>query len=381
MKRKAIIGLVLLLIVAGGALGWWFWSWRNKSGALRLPGVVEIQEVRLGSKIGGRVLEVKTAEGKMAEEGEELVVFDMPELKAQIEQQQARVAAAEADAAKMQNGARPQELQSAWAMMLMAYDRWWKAENGFRPEEVRQARDDLKAAEADLKLAQEEFRREEQLAGTTAGKQADYDIARANLNRAQARRQAVEAKLDLYLAGTREEEKAEAAADFMRAYANFDVLAAGNRYEDIEAAEARAADARGKLHELEANLAESIVRAPGKIRIEVLAVRKGDIVSPNQPILRVLKAEDQWIRIYVPETELGKIRVGQDVEVTMDANPGKQYPGKVIQIASISEFTPRNVQSAEERKHQVFGVKVRVEDPDGVFKSGMAAEVIVPLHE
>jgi multidrug resistance efflux pump len=380
MKRKAIIGVVLLLIVAGGALGWWVWSWRNGRDALRLPGVVEIQEVRLGSKIGGRVLELKTAEGKMAEEGDELVVFDVPELKAQVEQQQARVAAAEADAAKMQNGARPQEIQNAWAALLMAWDRWQKAENGFRPEEVRQARDDLNAAEADLKLAQEEFRREEQLVSTTAGKQADYDVARANLNRARARRQAAQAKLDLYQAGTREEEKAEAAADFMRMYASYDVLAAGNRYEDIEAAEARAAEARGRLHELEANLAESVVRSPGKIRIEVLAVRKGDIVAPNQPILRVLKAEDQWIRIYVPETEMGKIRLGQDVEVTMDANPGKRYPGKVIQIASISEFTPRNVQSAEERKHQVFGVKVRVADPEGVFKSGMAAEVIVPLH-
>lgn len=379
--KRAVIGVVLLLIVAGGALGWWFWSWRGRNEALRLPGVVEIQEVRLGSKVGGRVLEVKTAEGKTAEEGEELVIFDVPELKAQIEQQQARVAAAEADAAKMQNGARPQEIQSAWAMMLMAFDRWQKAENGFRPEEVRQARDDSKAAEADLKLAQEEFRREEQLVRTTAGKQADYDVARANLNRAKARRQAAQAKLDLYEAGARQEEKAEAAADFMRAYANYDVLAAGNRYEDIEAAEARAAEARGRLHELEANLAESIVRSPGKIRIEVLAVRKGDIVAPNQPILRVLKAEDQWVKIYVPETQLANIRLGQDVGVTMDANPGKRYPGKVIQIASISEFTPRNVQSAEERKHQVFGVKVRVEDPDGVFKSGMAAEVIVPLHE
>src|SRR5262249_29727942 len=157
------------------------------------PGVVEIQEVRLGSKVGGRVLEVKIAEGEMATEGQELLVFDVPELKAQIEQQQARVAAAEADAAKMQNGARPQEVHSAWAMMLMAFDRWQKAENGFRPEEIRQARDDLKAAEADLKLAQEEFRREEQLASTTAGKQADYDVARANLNRAQARRQAAQA--------------------------------------------------------------------------------------------------------------------------------------------------------------------------------------------
>src|SRR5207244_5295854 len=167
----------------------------------------------------------------------------------------------------------------------------------------------------------EEFKREEHLAQTNAGRQADYDVARANLNRARARRQAAQARLDLYLAGTRQEEKDQAAADFARAWSNFDVLAAGYRYEDIRAADARAAEARGKLHELEANLAEVVVRAPAKIRIEVLAVRKGDIVAPNQPILRVLRIEDQWVRIYVPETMLGSLRRGQRVEVAMDANP------------------------------------------------------------
>jgi multidrug resistance efflux pump len=379
--KKAIIGIVVFLLVGGCALGWYLWSWRNGRGVLKLPGVVEIQEVRLASKIGGRIKEVRIAEGEFTEADDPLIVFDIPELEAQIEQQEARVAAAEADAAKARNGPRPQEIQVAWAAMLMAFDRWLKAENGFRPEEIRQARDDLKAAEADLKLAQEEFRREEQLVVGTAGKQADYDIARANLNRARAREQAAKDKLDLYLTGTREEDKAEAAADFARAYANYDVLEAGTRYEDIDAAEARAAEARGRLHELEANRAEAIVRAPGKVLIEVLAVRKGDVVAPNQPILRVLSAADMWVKIYVPETELGKVRLGQDAEVTVDSYPGKRFAGTVIQVAAVSEFTPRNVQSADERKHQVFGIKVRVNDPQGVFKSGMAAEVTLPLHE
>ncbi len=115
--------------------------------------------------------------------------------------------------------------------------------------------------------------------------------------------------------------------------------------------------------------------------VEVLAVRKGDLVMPNQPVVRVLRAEDMWVKVYVPETELGKLRLGQDVEVTVDAYPGRRFQGKVIQIASESEFTPRNVQSLDERRHQMFGVKVRVDDPQGVFKSGMAADVWLPLHD
>jgi multidrug resistance efflux pump len=113
--------------------------------------------------------------------------------------------------------------------------------------------------------------------------------------------------------------------------------------------------------------------------VEVLAVRKGDLVPPNQPVLRVLRAEDLWVRVYVPETELGKVTLNQAAEVTIDAYPDRRFDGTVMQIASESEFTPRNVQSADERRHQVFGLKVRVADPRGVFKSGMAAEVTLPL--
>jgi len=379
--KKAAIGVTLILIVAGAALGLYLWKWRNGNHTLRLPGVVEIQEVRLGSKIGGRVKEVHVAEGDVVEADRVLIEFDVPELQAQIEQQQARVAQAEADAQKAHNGYRQQEIDAAWGAALAGHERWLKAENGFRPEEIRQVRDELKFAEADVRWAEQDFAREEQLARGTSGKQADYDLARANLNRSKARLEAAQAKLDLYQSGTRVEEKREAAADFARLWSNFEMMAAGNRYEDIATADARAAEARGKLHELEANLAERQVKAPGKVVVEVLAVRKGDIVAPNQPILRVLGAADMWVKVYVPETELGKIERGQEVEVTVDAYPNKRFKGTVIQVASVSEFTPRNVQSADERKHQVFGVKIRVNDPEGVFKSGMAAEVTLPLRD
>jgi multidrug resistance efflux pump len=91
-----------------------------------------------------------------------------------------------------------------------------------------------------------------------------------------------------------------------------------------------------------------------------------------------------WIKVYVPETELGKVRLDQEAEITIDAYPGRQYTGRVIQIASESEFTPRNIQSVDERRHQVFAVKVMVPQPmdpqERVFKSGMAAEVSLQLN-
>src|SRR5262249_29662049 len=151
------------------------------------------------------------------------------------------------------------------------------------------------------------------------------------------------------------------------------------RSEDRAAAEARAAEAAARVRELDVALKEAEVRAPEPALVEVVAVRPGDLVAANQPILRVLRTGDLWVKVYVPETDLARVRLHQKVELTVDGYPGRRFQGEVTHIAAESEFTPRNVQSVDERRHQVFGVRVRVADPQGVFKSGMAAEVTVPL--
>ena len=115
--------------------------------------------------------------------------------------------------------------------------------------------------------------------------------------------------------------------------------------------------------------------------LERLAVRPGDVAQPGQAVARVLRADDLWVKVFVPATDLGKLRPDQAVEVEVDSHPGRRFPGRVTHVASVSEFTPRNVQSADERKYQMFAAKVRVADPDGVFKSGMAAGVFVTLGE
>jgi multidrug resistance efflux pump len=304
-----------------------YYPFKKPAEELKYPGVVEIQEVRLGSKIGGRVAEVLVMEGDIVKPGQLLVHFEAPELEAQLKQQEGKLASAEADLLK--------------------------AKNGPRPEEIRQARSDLASTEADLKLANEEYERSDRLFRQGTEARSDYDTARANLSRAKGRVAANKARLDLLLAGTRQE--------------------------DIDIAQANVVEARGKLQEIKANLTEARVVAPERALVEVVAVRKGDLVPANQPVIRVLRTDDLWVRVYVPETQLGKIHLGQEAAITMDVSPERRFTGVVFQISSESEFTPRNVQSVEERRYQVFGVKVRVADPQGVFKSGMAAEVTFAL--
>jgi HlyD family secretion protein len=381
-KSTVLIGLLLLAAVAAG-LGF-FWPFHNGK-VLTLPGIVEIQEVRLGSKIGGRIAKLLVAEGQIVSRGQRLLELEAPELANQRDQQRARVDQAQADLERALNGPREEEKRAAQAAADAAKARYDKMMAGWREEEKRQAQSEWETAEADLKQAMEDLNRVTDLYRTKALARADYDAALATRDRARGRTNTAKAKLDMYRLGNRKEDKEEAKAEWQKAQANADMLYNGSREEDKALAKAKVAEAKAKLDEIETNLKEAVVFVPdapqfGKAVVEVLAVRPGDIVQPGQPLARVLCAEDLWVKIFVPETKLGLITLNQDVEVTMDSYPGRTFYGKVFQRASISEFTPRNVQSVDERRHQVFGVKIRIEDPQGVFSAGMAAEVKIRLE-
>jgi multidrug resistance efflux pump len=380
LGKTAILVGGALLAVGSGVLGL-SWQLLHRPETLCLPGVVEIQEVRLGSKIGGRVAEVAIAEGDEVEAGQVLVRFDAPELEAQRQQLQARLQATTAELEKAQNGTRSEEIESALAAVEAARACLDRLQAGPRPEEIQQARSELSSAEADAQLARQELNRVERLHRVAAASRAEYDSARAARGRAEGRVAAARARLDLLEAGSRAEDIAEAAAQLRRAEANHRLLRAGSRSEDIAEATARVAEIRAKLAEVDASLAETVVRAPDHARVEIVSVRKGDLVPANQPVVRILRDDDLWVKVYVSETDLGKVRLDQPVEVSVDSHPGQRFAGVIRQIASQGEFTPRNVQSVDERRHQVFGIKVRVANPDGLFKSGMAAEVHLLARE
>ncbi len=378
---RVVIVAVLVAALAGAA--GLVWVWRSAAGRaserLILPGVVEVQEVRLGSKIGGRVRTIHILEGDLVEPGAPLVTFDVPELEAQHAQWQARLRSDLAALEKARNGPRREEIQAAAAELAAAAARYTRMKRGFREEEVRQAKNDWLSAEADLRLAEENFGRYDRLVQRGSATQAQLDSARADFDRARGRAAAAKAHFDMVSKGNRTEDIAEAAAQLDQARANLELLKAGTRPEDIHALEAQVGQTRARLQELEANLAEAVVHAPSKAVVDIVSVRKGDLVAPGQVVVRILKADDLWVKVFIPETELGRIRLGQEVSVTVDSYPGRSFPGRVIQIATQSEFTPRNIQTVDERRYQVFAAKVRIDDPQGVFKSGMAAEATFGL--
>lgn len=373
-KLWVVAGLVGVAIAAGIGCYHFF---RNGRNTLILPGTVEVQEIRLGSKVGGRIKSVSVREGQHLKAGDEIARFETPELDAQAEQLKAKLAAAQADLDKAEAGPRQEEKDEAKAAVAAAEARWQKIERGWREEEKRAAKNELDAAEADLVQAKSDFARIEKLARDTPGAitRSEVDASRANRDRAQSRSLAALAQYEMLMNGSRPEDIAEAAAEVARMRARLALFLAGTRAEDKALSRAKVAEIQAQIGENEVNRKEAIVRAPGNAVVEVLSVRPGDLLPPNATVARILSDDDLWVKVFVPETELGKVRLGQSVEVSVDSYPDKRFPGTVDQIANQSEFTPRNVQSADERKHQVFAVKVKVDNRDGVFKSGMAAEV------
>jgi multidrug resistance efflux pump len=379
-RRTFVLASLVVAVIAAGALGF-AWPFAAPPGQLQLGGVVEVQEIGLGPTVAGRVGQVLVKEGEVVAPGQVLVMLDAPELRAQVRQARARVQGAAADLDKARNGPRASEKAATRSDAEAARARWKKLVAGAREEDVRQARGDLAWAAADLKQAEQNYARVARLARYQAVSVADLEVARADLDRARGKLTSAQGKRDELLHGSRPEEIAEAKAQMESAAAKYQQLLDGTRSEELAALEAKLAEEQAKLEEMETRLAEHQVRAPERAVVNIIAVRKGDLVSAQQAVVRVLRAEDTWVKVFVPETELGKVRLNQEVTVTVDAYPGKSFAGCVTHIATTSEFTPRNVQTFEERGHQVFAVKVVVPDPQGVFKAGLAAAVALPLQE
>jgi len=147
---------------------------------------------------------------------------------------------------------------------------------------------------------------------------------------------------------------------------------------NLAAAQMRVAQARAQLADIDAQLAELQVVAPADSILEVLSVKVGDVLPANREAATLILTGHLWVRVYVPESWLGLIKLGEHVRVRVDSFPGKDFDGVVEQINRQAEFTPRNVQTVADRIKQVFGVKVRLPSDDDRLRAGMAADVYFP---
>jgi len=189
---------------------------------------------------------------------------------------------------------------------------------------------------------------------------------------AEAERKRIEALYKEGVVGRQQLDDANTKAETARQ--SYRELQVGSRQEDIQAAQAELERQQNHLAYLLRQKEETIVKAPADGIIETLDLRPGDLVTPNQPVAEILEPDQIWVRVYVPEPKLGLIRDGQEVGITVDTFPNKKFKGRIVEISNQGEYTPRNIQTPEQRMGQVFGVKVEIQ-PSPELKPGMAAVV------
>lgn len=200
----------------------------------------------------------------------------------------------------------------------------------------------------------------------------ETERARVEWQNAEKERVRQEALLREGLAPQQLYDNAAAAARMARQ--SYDELARGNRPEDVEAARAGLAEQEGQLAYLQRQKEELVVRAPADGVVATMDMRPGDLVAANQPVATLLEPGEIWVRVYVPEPQLGLVRLNERATISVDTFPHRTFGGKVVEIRQRSEYTPRNVQTLEQRGDQVFGIKVEI-DPAPELKPGMAALV------
>ena len=323
MNRQRVIPLVVGLAVVGLGV---YLAVRNGGvdGALLASGTVEATEASLGFQVPGRVERIVPDEGDRVTAGDELAWLDRTELEARRAQAAAQLAAARAGLAELKAGA--------------------------RTEELAQAREAARAATERYADAQRDFQRVERLLQGGAVSQEAYDKAKLALEVATSQRDQAAQQLSL--------------------------VETGPRPERIAAQQAAVAQGEAAVRQVEAALANAVITAPFDGVVTIRDREPGETAGAGAPVLTLMNLNDRWVRIYIREDRIGAVQVGQEASITADTYPDKQYRGTVSFISSQAEFTPRNVQTAEERVKLVYAVKVRIMgDPANQLKPGMPADV------
>jgi len=325
MKKKVLVaGLVVVAI--GGGYAQWSRSQQGHDDHLVLHGNVDIRQISLAFEGSGRVAEVKAEEGQRVRAGTVLAVLDTRTLRLQLDQAQAQAQAQEQVLLRLQHGARPQE--------------------------ISQARSRVASSNADSARAQQDLKRLRDVSSATQGR----GVSAQDLDRAENAVKVAHAKVEEQLEGLR-------------------LLETGSRTEEISGASAQLKAAQAQVALLRHQIELGELRAPADATVRSRLLEPGDMATPQRPVYALALTQPKWVRVYVSEPDLGRVRPGLAGRVWTDSAPGKPLVGTVGYISSVAEFTPKTVQTQELRTSLVYEVRVLVDDKADELRLGQPASV------
>ena len=297
----------------------------NHTSSIEASGTLEAVEVTVSAKVPGQIQQLKIQEGDRVAAGDTLAILDRSTLELQWKQAQAGVDLAEAQYALLQNGA--------------------------RSEDLRQGEEMLRQLESSLKSAKDDYLRMKELYASNSVSKKQYDDAETRYTIAEAQQKS--------------------------AVQNLQKLQRFARPEDLSAARARLHQAKASADLIHKQFTDACIVAPVGGIITHKPVEEGELISMGTSIATIYRLEKLHLVIYLNELELGKIKLGASTDVVIDSQPEKNFPAKVIYISPIAEFTPKNVQTKEDRTKLVFAVKLEVGNPEGILKPGMPADAFI----
>ncbi|MDR7420249.1 MAG: efflux RND transporter periplasmic adaptor subunit [Armatimonadota bacterium] len=429
MKHRLRLVVVTLAVVLAAVWGWQRLSRSPASGALRAWGTIEATEVNVASKVPGRITQLLVDEGAEVTAGQVVARLDAAEMDAMLAQARATVAAAQARLTMAERALRAQrnqasaavaqaeaqiqaararvpqaEIAQTWqAQIVTAQVEQASAQVAAAEHAVDVARANTAAIEASLVRAQQDLQRVEQLYrdGAVGAQQVDAAQAQVKALRAQrdaaaaheavAARQVRQAHAALQAAETNrlqvelraqdasiaDAQMRQAQAGLRAALVAYDVVS--QREQEVVAARAQLAQAQATLRLTQAQYDNTILRAPAAGLVITKSAEIGDVVAAGQRLFAIARLDRVWLRVFVSEPDLPHVRVGQPTAVYVDAFPGRPFAGTVSEISQQAEFTPRNVQTREERVKLVFGVKIMLENPERFLKPGMPADAEIAI--
>jgi HlyD family secretion protein len=326
---KRVIPLLLLLAI-GGTVVYFHPQWFRKpvdENVLRLSGNIEAHESLVSFKVTGRIIDLPVDEGMTIKAGNLLARLDSDDYRQQVAEDESLIRVRDRQLALGLAGSRTQDIEAAKLAVL--------------------------DAQADLEQKKKDFARYQALYEKDEIPGQTRDLAATNVTRAQA--------------------------TYDRAQQIYNELVEGTRKEELAVEHSNVHQADENLRMSRIRLAYTVLRAPFTGVVLVRQAELGEVVSPGTPIVTIGDLDHLWVRVYVPETDLGKVHWGQAVDVRTDTYPDKIYHGRVSFVASEAEFTPKSVQTEKERVTLVYRVKVDVENPNWELKPGMPADTIIKL--
>lgn len=391
MSTSRRIGLLLAVLLGIAAVLWWtLWRPRAEDTVARIAGNIELTEVNLAFKTPGHLAVLQVKEGDTVKAGQVLARLDTEQLESQRQMAEAVIAAAESRMHQLRTAIAYQEenLQGITAQrqaeLQAATAQLEELQAGSREQEKQQARAAVRHAEAEFTRAEADWKRAQTLFQAEDISASEHDRARAFFVAAQSARDQARERLALVEEGPRVQTVRAASAQVERATAALRTAQAGRLElarlrQELQTRQAELDQARANLRVIETQIADASVASPIDGVVLVKSAEQGEVLAAGVTIATIGDLSAPWLRGYVSQQDQGRVQLGAPVKVFVDSYPGRAFEGRLSYLAAEAEFTPKQIQTAEERAKLVYRVKVEIANPDGALKANMPAEADIPL--